>query len=143
MQAQGNSSVTQFANKIESLVACLNELQIAELGSQNRETVLKMNDQVVLSTFKNGINKTTVIAARSKSLNEAIQIESEVIPQQNSIMHFNKSKIPFDNKGQRNDANTHNNNRSSNNNQCSIIIIKVLTIWKKNNINNPRSNNNH
>ena len=118
-QTQNNSSGTQFANKIELLVASLNELQIAELGCQNREAVLKMNDQVSLSTFKNGLNephRTTLLAARPKSLNEAIQVASEVIPQQNSIQHFNKNKRLSNNRAQRNYANTYNNNRSSNNN---------------------------
>ena len=57
----------------------LNELQIAELGFQNRETVIK-----------SGLNepyKATVLASRFKSLNEAIQISSEVIPQQHSITY--------------------------------------------------------
>ena len=116
-QTQGNSSATQSTNKIESLVTCLNELQIAKLGAQKRETITKMNDQVALSTFKNGLNelhRATVLAARPKSPNEAIQLASEVIPQQNSIMHFNKNKRPFNNREQRSYANTYNKNRSSN-----------------------------
>ena len=58
LSSQSNSSFTEFANKIESLVACINTLMIAELGSQNRKTVIKMNGQVTLSTFKNGLRTT-------------------------------------------------------------------------------------
>ena len=71
-----------------------------------------MNDQVALSSFKNGLNqqrRATVLTARPKSLNDAIQFASEVIPQQNSIMH----KKPFNNREKHNNASTYNNNRSS------------------------------
>ena len=55
-------------------------------------------------------HRSTVLAARPKSLNKAIQLASVVVPQKNSITHFNKSKRLFNNRGQRNYVNTYNNN---------------------------------
>ena len=84
------------------------------------EAVKEMKDQAVISTFKNILNephRATTLAARTKNLNEAIQITSKVIRQQNSIMHFYKHKRHFTNRKELNYANTYNNKRCSNNNQ--------------------------
>lgn len=79
---QQNSNTTlNFATNIEKLVAELKSLHLLENGEENREVICKINDQLGLNSFRNGLNqptKSTIFAARPKTLIEAIQLALEL-----------------------------------------------------------------
>lgn len=95
---QRNSTVTEYAAKIEELIADLNYLQINQQGNQHRDIIVKMNDEIGLHAFKSGLAdplKNIVFAARPSNLNDAIHLalESEIPVQENhSVMAFNPRK---------------------------------------------------
>lgn len=90
---QGTQEVNRFAEKIELLISQLNEIQIAEQGESNRRVIIKLNDQLGLNAFKNGLNEATrqvIQASRISTFSEAIKIatEVEVSSRQNNVMQF-------------------------------------------------------
>ncbi|XP_017486753.1 PREDICTED: basic-leucine zipper transcription factor A-like [Rhagoletis zephyria] len=98
---QGNLSVNAFDSKIENLVASMNDIQIAEQGEQNREIIVKLNEQIALGAFKSGLNnpyKSIILAARPSKLNEAIQLAAEASVQSshaagnNNVMFMNRTR---------------------------------------------------
>lgn len=90
---QGNQDINTYATRIESLLAQLNELQISEQGSDNRAIIVRLNEQIGLSTFKNGLSepyKSTVLAARPENFKTAVEVASELKhSSQNGILHYN------------------------------------------------------
>lgn len=50
-------TIKKFADKIESLVMELNELQIEALGEQSREIISNTNAIIAFHAFKNGLKK--------------------------------------------------------------------------------------
>lgn len=75
--SQANLSTIAFANKIESLNMEWNNLILEGQSDTLRPALVKMNDNLSLNAFKNGLNeptKTTVLAARADSLHSAIQL---------------------------------------------------------------------
>lgn len=78
--SQGNRPVKDFADQIEDLVSQLNSMQIAEQGETHRGIIAKLNDQIGLNSFKNGLHenlKTTVFASNPKTLQEAVNTANE------------------------------------------------------------------
>lgn len=78
---QNNKSVTEFGTQIETLISELNTLQISKAGEEGREIVTNVNDIFGLNAFKTGLNdslKSTIFAARPKTLREALQLAAEV-----------------------------------------------------------------
>lgn len=78
---QGSRPIKDFAEHVENLVAQLNALQIAEQGEAHRGIISKLNDQIGLNAFKNGLQegiKSTVFASTPKTLQDAVKIASEV-----------------------------------------------------------------
>lgn len=134
---QGNSSIQTFSSKIESVIAKLNQIQISDQGESSRQIIVNVNDQLALSAFKNGLNqpyKSIVMAARPKSMNEAVQIasESNTSTSQNILYVNQHSKF----RGSwRSDHSNNPRARSRNNfvNNRSQFV---------NNNNRPQSNNN-
>lgn len=93
---QGNLSISDYANKIENLVAELNSLQLLSADENSRNTIIKLNDEVGLNAFKLGINdnlRSVIFAARPASLSEAISLAFEVdIPNSsNNIFKFDSN----------------------------------------------------
>lgn len=90
---QNNLSVNSFATKVEELVSVLNDIQISESGESNRAIIVKLNDQLGLNSFKNGLNepyKSIIRSARPSKLSDAIAIASEITetPRQSNICHY-------------------------------------------------------
>lgn len=95
---QNDRNVLDFASKIENLTAELNALQIVALGEDKRDIVTTVNDVLALNAFKVGLKpslRQTIFAARPKTLQEAINIasemESSIRPSEN-IFHFNHNR---------------------------------------------------
>lgn len=94
--SQGNKNITDYSQKVETLMAQLNMLQISEQGEAHRDIISKLNEQLALNAFKNGLNeplKATIYAARPKTLQEAVQIASEIErpPNQANLFHYNRA----------------------------------------------------
>lgn len=95
---QNSFSVSDYSLKIENLIADLNYLQITQQGSQHKEIIVKINDEIGLHAFKSGLNDSLtniVFAARPATLNEAINLalESEVPSQGTSqVLAYNHRK---------------------------------------------------
>lgn len=139
---QGSLEINRFAEKIELLISQLNEIQIAEQGESNRKVIIKLNDQLGLNAFKNGLNEATrqvIQASRITTFNEAIKIatEVEVSSRQNNVMQFRtnfRGRHQYNNSYHRFDNNNryNNNNRQYNNNSYS-------NSYERNNSNNRGS----
>lgn len=153
--SQKNQTVNGFASKIESLIANLNDIQISEQGTEKKDIIIKLNDQIGLNAFERGLResiKSVVLAARPKSFAEAIQIASEaegVTYQNDNILHFrahnHRSYNAQHNAHRNNNFQKHNfgrnytyNNYNKNNNRNN----NSNNNYKKNN-NNYRNNNNN
>lgn len=98
---QGNLSISDFASKIENLVAELNSLQLVSADEHSRSTIIKLNDEVGLNAFKMGINdniRSVIFAARPANLSDAISLAFEV-----DIPNSSNSIFKFDAKNQRYD----------------------------------------
>lgn len=77
---QKSSTVSEFATKVEGLVAELNMLQVGNLGASSSKTVKLINDGIGLNAFKSGLNnpmKDVVFAARPETLSDAVSVALE------------------------------------------------------------------
>lgn len=149
---QGSRTIKEFATSIETLVSQLNSVQIKAQGADNRTIICKLNDELALNSFKNGIHnnlKPTIFAAQPKTFSDAVKLAEEIeIPKSSNVSHFNSRKNykkPF-NKNYNNNSNnkkpndnknnnSHNNYRQNNNQNNSKRNYQ-------NNNNNRRYNNN-
>lgn len=79
---QKGDNVTGFATKIESLVAELNEIQIATAGEENRNVILTNNSHIAFNSFMNGLKNPQVIstihASQVNTFSEAVSIAQKV-----------------------------------------------------------------
>lgn len=160
---QQNSSKTEdFASKVEKLVAELNSLQLLEQGDESREIICKINDQLGLNAFKNGLQQTTksiVFSARPKTLSEAIDLAAEIDSSDNfaQVNHFRTNSYRgnyqnfnrnnnirfnrrYQNNNTRNNSNTNNNNSHSNN-SSNMRYYNNNRYNSNNKFNNNRYNN--
>lgn len=116
---QGNRNIRDYATHVENLVAQLNSIQIAEQGEAHRVIISKLNDQIGLNAFKNGLQsaiKSTVFAATPKTLQEAVKIASETETTGTAnIFHYNRRfRNPNFSNRNRNDTRINNNFRNNN-----------------------------
>lgn len=77
---QGNSSVTEYAEKIEKLSYELSKIQILAQNGENSSVIRAINDTIAASSFKNGLRtdlKTVVLAARAETFAENVSIAHE------------------------------------------------------------------
>lgn len=120
---QGNRGILDFSEKIETLMSQLNTIQISEQGETHREIIVKLNEQIALNAFKNGLNepmKSTVFASRPSKLQDAIQVASDLErpSTQAKVLHYKKYNKPFNfNRNQNSNIHASNNsnfNRSRN-----------------------------
>lgn len=94
---QGNISLTDFSSKIENLLAELNYVQIAQQGENFKDIIIRINDEIALNAFKNGLNdslRVIIFASRPKNLNDAINLALEAdIPSQNTenVLAYNSN----------------------------------------------------
>jgi Retrotransposon gag protein len=160
---QNGQSLGQYIEKIETLIAELNSLQINELGVGSKDVIMKLNDQIALNTFKQGLNdriRPTIFAAQPKTFNDAKSLASEVeTPQDTStILHFNSRNYRQNNIRSRNNyqnlsRNKNNYQKQTGNNtnyqnqarkhQNHQYINKQIT-WQNNNQGRPQGGrNNH
>lgn len=74
---QGGRSVSGYVSELEQLGSKLIRIQVAELGLEAKEIVIKMTNQSLLSSFKQGLMgeaRMVVLAANTKSFATAIEI---------------------------------------------------------------------
>lgn len=75
---QHGDNLMGFALKIESLVAELNELQVAEEGEASRTSIIKTNGRIAYNSFLNGLSDhqivSTIDASRVTTFSEALEI---------------------------------------------------------------------
>lgn len=98
---QQDNSTTNFGEKIENLIAELNSIQIKDKDNIQKETIIKINDEIGLNSFKNGLSepfKTTVFAARPATLTEAITLANDIqVSNQNKVFHMRTYNQNFNN----------------------------------------------
>lgn len=74
---QSDESVREYADKIQQLVAELNEVQIAEIGEADGASIVRANNILAFNTFKNGIREHelvhAILASRGKTFTEALE----------------------------------------------------------------------
>lgn len=80
--AQRNNNLSNFAAKIESLVAELNEIQITEEGETNRSAIVNTNNRIAFNSFMNGLTDpqilATIDASQVQTFSEALSIAEKV-----------------------------------------------------------------
>lgn len=136
---QGNRSIKDFASSIETLISQLNSVQIKAQGADNRNIICKLNDEVALNSFKNGINshlKPTIFAAQPKTFSEAVKLAEEIEVPKSNVSHFQlhkNNKKPF-NKNFNNKTNNYSKGNNSNNSN-----FRPKNNYQRNN----QNNNNH
>lgn len=126
---QGQDTITQFAGKIEVLTHELSNVQISTQGISSAEVIRKINDEIALNYFKQGLNasvKNVVFAARVKSFAEAVSLAQEVESENAAYtanVHFaarggNKNSGSRGNRGRNNSSRRggHRNNSGSQSN---------------------------
>lgn len=136
---QGKLSVNSYREKIVDIIDNLNKLEIEELGNEvteaEKNVIVRLNNKLALESFKKGINdnlKTTIFAARPKSIQEAVELALELENEQkssnNTIMRIQRQQRnnnynrqinnPRNINGNtnRNHFNNYDNNNSSNRN---------------------------
>lgn len=118
---QGSLNVTNFATRIETIIAALNEVQISAQGENNKDIIVKLNDQLAVNAFKTGLNepfKSVVLAAQPNTFAKALEIATEVDSQANSnynVMTF-RSRNSFNNRNYNRNNNSYRNNNTNRNN---------------------------
>lgn len=161
---QKGDNVRGFADKIESLIADLNEVQISEVGETHRASIVRTNNTIAFNTFKNGLKDpqiiSTIDASRVKTFSEALQIaeSSQIRTTQRQIFHQSTSRGHFNNIQNRwgdrygnnmNQSGNHGNTRFSGNRGSSNNSGNYrgnITSYNRGNFNNSenrRQNNNN
>lgn len=162
---QTNKPLHKYAERIERLIAELNNVQITEQGEQARATITSLNDKYAMNIFKNGLNEnlaSVIHAAQPESLSSAIKIATEVDQSRNStnkIMFINRNtnynsnrnnfnRINYNGNLNRNNFNRNNNhfNRNNNFNRNNYNNSNRINNFNRNNYNNnnfKRNNNNN
>lgn len=157
---QNGTNISHYIENIENLIAELNKIQIDEMGEGSRPTIVRLNENIALNTFKQGLNdkyKTIIYAANPKTFNEARNIALELYPdtEQNRVMHFNHNYVRNTNRNGNSQRSNYNNqgNRNTNYNnhysRSNHSNIQNRTFNNSNNnYNNTRNrvyhnNNNH
>ena len=122
---QGDKTIAVFAEKIESLIAELNNIHVSKQGEQNKEIVSNINDNLALNAFESGLHgniKNTVIAAQPNTFADAVKVALQVEATDRSaqkvcyISNFRRQPNNFRNFNQ----NRFNNNRFNGNRQNSF-----------------------
>lgn len=79
---QKGDNLMGFADKIESLVIELNEIQIADEGESNRASIVNTNNRIAFNSFMNGLKDPQIIATIDASqvttFAEAVSIAEKV-----------------------------------------------------------------
>lgn len=137
---QAHLSITNFATKIENLTSELNSLQITEQGEESRDIIGKLNGQIALNTFKNGLNeptKSTIFASRPKTLQEAVQLATEIEQPINSANIYH-----YDSRNRRQYGYVNNNFRNTNRNWQNRRTPQINNNYNNNNKRFGNRNNN-
>lgn len=91
--SQKGETVRSFAEKIQEIVAELNDIQISEVGEADRSSIVRTNNVLAFNTFKNGLRDqqilSTINASRVSNLMEALTIaeESETNIKQKQVLY--------------------------------------------------------
>lgn len=91
--SQKGETVRNFAEKIQEIVAELNDIQISEVGETDRTSIVRTNNVLAFNTFKNGLRDqqilSTINASRVSNLVEALSIaeESETNIKQKQVLY--------------------------------------------------------
>lgn len=79
---QKNNNLTGFAERIESLVTELNEIQIAEAGETHRSSITTTNNNIAFNSFINGLTDPQILAAidasRVQTFSQALEIAERI-----------------------------------------------------------------
>ncbi|XP_073820645.1 uncharacterized protein [Musca autumnalis] len=119
---QRNNNLQGFANKIESLVSELNEIQISDLGEQCREAIIATNNLTAFNTFLNGLQDqqivSTIEASRVSTFADALRIAERYVSRtkQKDVMYHNAQTNRDNKNGKKKYYNNGNNNKRYNNN---------------------------
>lgn len=149
-----------FADKIETLVNELNEIQISEVGESDRSAIFRTNSVLAFNIFKSGLRDqqivSTIEASRVTTFVEALRIAEDSasrIKERNVFYQISNHDNRFDSvntgnsyRQNNNNRNNYNNNRNRNNNTNRNYYNNsnrnYNNITNGNNI-DYRSNNNH
>ncbi|XP_058986803.1 homeobox protein 2-like [Musca domestica] len=113
---QRNNNLQGFANKIESLVSELNEIQISDLGEQCRDAIIATNNLTAFNTFLNGLQDqqivSTIEASRVSTFADALRIAERYVSRtkQRDVMYHNAQAIRDNKHGKKKYYNNGNNN---------------------------------
>lgn len=147
---QHNLRVKDYADKILALVENLNNLQITELGESNREIIKQLNDGIALNTFQNGLKeplKTTILAARCKTLTEAISLAEQTekpIDDESRIFQFtNTKRTTWNYRAHPKNKINYNNNKFNYSRNTNNNGFNAKKYNNNNNNRNMRTNNNN
>lgn len=133
----------KFADKIESLISELNELQISSIGEESRNAIIQSNGIIAFNAFKNGLADRelikTIEASRVKTFSEALEIaeESNTSNTQAHIMH---QRIRSNNRNYNRNNNWNSINRINNHNNRNNNFVNYRN--RGNHFNNSRNNTN-
>lgn len=153
---QRNNNLQGFANKIESLVSELNEIQISDLGEQCRDAIIATNNLTAFNTFLNGLQDqqivSTIEASRVSTFADALRIAERYVSRtkQKDVMYHNAQanrdnkhgKKKYYNNGNNNNK-RYNNNNGNNNDNNGYNRNKGNKNNKKYNKNGRNNNNNN
>lgn len=134
--SQNGSNIDVYISKIESIILKLNRLNKETVGG-DANTIEKMNDQLALNIFKEGLDeprKSFIVAARPTSLTEATKLAKEM-EAASKTSNIASSNVNFINK-QRHFLGTNRNNK-----QTHYYSYNKKCIETKNNSNNSRYSN--
>lgn len=97
---QGNSSISEYASRIENLVSELNSIQISRQGHTHKDVIIMLNDEIGLNAFKSGLNYRLKPVTLASEADSPLQEESQVLAFKNSN-HGNKNNNPNKNNVQK------------------------------------------
>ncbi|XP_055371987.1 bromodomain-containing protein DDB_G0280777-like [Condylostylus longicornis] len=130
---QANRPLNKYIERIEKMIAELNMVQLLELGEEHRATIVKLNDQLALGTFKTGLSEplhSLIFAAQPKTFNEAVKIATEASTNNktttNNILYYKNNYYNKNNK---------NNNKYKNGlRYINIMDNREINLWVNENI---------
>lgn len=118
---QGNSSVSEYAEKIDKIIFELSRVQILNQNGENADLIRSLNDTTAANAFKNGLKnelKTIVLASRATTFAEVVSIahESEAaFPKNTSQVNYVESngQRGHNNRGNKKQSGRYNQGRGS------------------------------
>lgn len=150
IMSQRGETVRSFAEKIQEIVAELNDIQIIEVGEADRSSIVRTNNVLAFNIFKNGLRDqqilSTINASRVSTLMEALTIAEE------SENCLNRGQVLYSTNNQQNQNKCYRCGRNHNRNRCPAKDVNCRKCDKTghfakvcrtgNNGNNANNNNN-